>query len=108
MTSAERVVVQLDVYPANVALPTSTTYNNVRAVIADGRLQVFCLTGAGVKILYDSPSFAVDGQVSSGVGVTTEDGVVWVEQSGGCGCGDQLKISDLYPGRLRVMIPLHS
>lgn len=104
---SDRVVVQLDVFPATVALPTSTTYHNVRAVIADGRLQVFRLTGAGVDIVYDSPSLGVDGYVSSGVGVTTEDGVVSIESEGGCGCGSQLKIADLYPGRLRVMIPLH-
>lgn len=103
----DRVVVQLDVHPANVDV-LSTRYNNVRAVIADGRLQVFNLTASGVQTVYDKPSLGVEGSVHAGVAVTTDDGVIWVEQGSGCGCGSQLKIADLYPGRQRVMIPLNS
>lgn len=103
----ERVVVQLDVHPANVDVQ-STRYANVRAVIADGRLQIFHLTGSGVHVVYDKPSLGVEGSVHAGVAVTTEDGTVWVEQSGGCGCGSRLAVYDLFPDRQRVMIPLHS
>lgn len=102
-----RVNVQLDVFPANVTV-SSTTFNNVRAVIADGQFTLFSLTAGGVNIVYTRPSLGVEGQVSSGVVVTTDDGPCWVEQAGGCGCGSQLKIADLFPGRQRVMVPLHS
>lgn len=101
-------MVQLDVFPARATV-MSTSYDQVRAVIADGNLQLFRLEPVGVRTLYDKPvTGSVSGAVSSGVSVETEDGVVWVESTGGCGCGSQLKIADLFPGRQRVMIPLNS
>lgn len=107
MVNPDRVQVALDVFPATVSV-ASTTYNNVRAVIADGVLQVYCLTGSGVNQVYVRPVLAVDGSVHQGVNVTTDDGAVWIEQAGGCGCGSQLKIADLFDGRQRVMVPLHA
>lgn len=104
----DRVVVQLDTFPSRATV-MSTSYDQVRVVIADGRLQFYRLEANGVRTLYDKPvTGSVSGSVYSGVSVETEDGVVWVESTGGCGCGSQLKIADLFPGRQRVMIPLNS
>lgn len=97
--------VRLDVFPAKVTV-ASTTYSNVRAVIADGQLQLYILTAGGVNTIYDMPALAVEGSVHTGVVVTTVDGDIWVEQDGGCGCGSQLKIANLWPGRQRVMVAL--
>lgn len=105
--SEDRVVVQLDMFPANATV-MSTTFNNVRAVIADGMLQLYLLTASGIIKQYEKPSLGVEGSYGSGVAVTTADGTVWIEQAGGCGCGSQLKIADLFPMRQRVMIPLNS
>lgn len=100
------VEVRLDLFPASVSV-MSTTYANVRAVIADNHLKLFVLTGSGINTIYDMPVLDVDGQPSIGVTVTTADGPVEIEMSGGCGCGSQLKIADLFPGERRVMTPLH-
>lgn len=98
----------MDVFPANVTI-ASTTYNNVRAVLADGRLKIFTLTAGGVTTIYDMPSLAEpEGSAHLGVRLVTEHGQVWVENGGGCGCGSQLKIANLFPDQQRVMVPLHS
>lgn len=100
------VEVRLDLFPAEASV-ASTTYANVRAVIANNNLKLYILTGSGISAIYDMPVIAVDGQPSSGVTVTTADGAVDIEMSGGCGCGSQLKVADLFPGERRVMTPLH-
>lgn len=102
---ADAVAIRLDLFPASATV-ASTTYNNVRAVIADAQLQLYVLTGSGINVIYSKPVLALEGQVSSGVTVTTEDGLVEIELTGGCGCGSQLKIADLFPGQRRVMVPL--
>lgn len=100
------VEIALDLFPSNVTV-ASTTYSNVRAVLADGFLKVFILTPSGVSTLYDKPVTApAEGTPHTGVTLTTDDGLIWIEQSGGCGCGSQLKIADLFPGFRKVMVPL--
>lgn len=107
MNTKERVNVQLDLFPA-IATVMSTTYKNIRAVIANGTLYLYTLTGSGPAILYQQSVDSVDGQISSGVTVGTPDGEIEIEQDGGCGCGSQLKVMDLFPDQQRVMVPLHS
>lgn len=93
----------IDLFPANVTV-ASTTYHNVRAVIADGTLQLWRLGPSGPEVFHErSVTGAVDGAPTMGVNIPTADGIVWAELDGGCGCGSALKVADLYPGRQRVM-----
>lgn len=102
----DRVVVALDLFPATVTV-ASTTYQQVRAVIADGELQIYVLGPNGPFITYQRPvDGPLVGSIGTGVEVPTAEGVVWVEQGGGCGCGSALKVADLFPGRQRVMTGL--
>lgn len=104
--SIDRVVVALDLFPANATV-ASTTYQNVRAVIADGILQLYTLGPSGPQVVYERPvEGPLGGSIVTGVEVPTVDGLIWIEQGGGCGCGSQLKIADLFPGRQRVMTGL--
>lgn len=102
---ADRVNVKLDLFPARVSV-ASTSFGNVRAVIADDTLKLFSLTGSGIRVVYDKPITDIDGRISFGITANTEDGQITIEADGGCGCGSQLKIADLFPGQVRVMVPL--
>lgn len=101
-----RVIIALDLFPANVEI-ASTTYSNVRAVVADSVLRLYRLGASGPELFWESPvNGPYGGAVSTGVEVPTENGLALVEQDGGCGCGSALKVADLFPGVQKVMIGL--
>lgn len=102
----DRVIVALDLFPATVSV-LSTTYSNVRIAVADGELQLWRLGGSGPELFYQRMvTGPIDGSASTGVSIPTDDGQVWAENSGDCGCGSLLKVADLWPGRQRVMTSL--
>lgn len=102
MTSIERAVIALDLYPANVDV-AGTSYVGVRAVVADGVLAVYKLGAAGPEAFYTQlVTGPLEGSYATGVVVPTESANVFVEQSGGCACGSRLKTYDLFPGKQKV------
>lgn len=102
----DRVAIALDLFPADMHVQ-STTYHDTRVTVADGELVAYRLGASGPEVTYRKPvTGPIDGAVSVGLTVPTEDGPVLVEQSGDCGCGSALKTADLWPGRQKVMTGL--
>jgi len=96
------VIVALDLFPADAALSGGTTYSNVRAVVADGVLQLWRQTSGGPVVVFQHPLTGWSGSVRTAFELATDDGVVVVGKSGGCGCGASLGNVDLFPGRRRI------
>lgn len=97
------VVVSLDLFPCDAQLPDgSTTYMNVRVVVADGQLQLWRLTSGGPVVVFQRELLGWSGSVRTAYQLDTEDGPVIAGKTGGCACGAVLATADLFSGRRRI------
>jgi hypothetical protein len=95
--------VELDVFPADVRLPTGATLHDVRVTVTNLGLHIW----EGVPPIaryHRERVLSLEGAFASGYGVQIEDGIVTVKRSRSCSCASTLKYYDLWPGQRRVAV----
>lgn len=96
----------LDAFPAKAMMPAGNTLAPVRAVIADGQLQIWVLTAAGPEKTFERPVASTEGSFNNGLVVHSYDGMTVIGRDVGCGCGNALAHADLFEGRRRINVSL--
>ncbi len=101
------VAIALDVYPAKVEMPDGAEMTKVRAIVADGKLQMYVTQDGSPHLYLERDVRQIIGRSPiSGFTLVTDDGEVKVRKFGGCGCGDRLKTFNPFPGLVRSRVPL--
>lgn len=97
--------VELDVFPADVRLPTGVAFHDVRVTVTDLGLDIWQAgSPEPVNRYHRDRVFSLEGAFASGYGIQIEDGVVTVKRSRSCSCGSSLKYYQLWPGRRTVAV----
>lgn len=102
-TQPGRVVVTTDVFPAVVTFQfIPQTVTKARVVLTQGgTVYVFTDSSYGPALLYSGVVTASEGSRQS-MTITTPDGVLTSEKSGGCGCGSRLRGFKPFEQSIRV------
>lgn len=99
------VSIELDFFPANVYTPEGSRFESVRLILADGYVQVYGATAAGIVKVYERPYQSWEGNRIAGYSILTSEGNVVGNPAGGCGCGSPLRSFDPFSGMRRVVPP---
>ena len=97
----------------NILFPTRVYFeggvrSRVHVVLTRDRLILHEWDGSQIVNTFESRILSVAGHASSRYSIGTDDGLVEIEPTGGCGCGNPLRSFDPAPGMRKVQVPLVS
>src|SRR4051812_20142940 len=97
------VAIALDVFPANVVLPSGARLDTARLYVADEKVLIYVVGTGEPALQFQRPLLGHEGNVRSGMSLQVEDGIVEVTKSKGCGCGHPLRRFNPWPGERREL-----
>lgn len=100
--------VRLDLFPAVIStkdpanpLPNTQlggVLDSKRVIVTDTKVLIFADSPTGPILLHDWNLVDITGKSTVGWTIETEDRLILVRRSGGCGCGSRLRGLRPYPG----------
>lgn len=109
MPSSTPAQVALDAFPVKAVLGTGAEHRKARAVVVDGRLDVWTESAGQFGRVLSEPILSVEGaHLDAGLAIATDSGVTMLRRDSGCGCGARLRSADVLEGRSRRLVSLDS
>lgn len=100
------VRIALDMFPADITLPSGAQLTPARICIVNDTVQVYVVQNGECKLYYERELVSSGGNHRRGFELQVAEGMVTAVKAGGCGCNHPLKVFNPWPGERRELAAL--